>query len=185
MNRFEDNVQAKVRVHEAMDWFEFFDSRLYEIDCRLWTHQKDIATLRGVVHKMRGALPANVGAYLRQDDEQARHVHTSNTLDHGRSHAQRLDFVQSSESNGVVSELTETSTSKMDKTTAHVTEHQRSTASDTSASTDAEAYGVAGCVAHIQQLQSAVLMSPFERAKGSSEKQRVGLRRSPRRHRQT
>jgi hypothetical protein len=189
MDRSEDNVKAKVRIHEAMDSFEFSDSNLYEIDHRLWIYQKDLATLRGAVHKMRSALLVNVGASLRGDSDQTRHAHTDNTLNHGRSHTRRLDFAESSEPNDAVSELMEASTSNSNEITAHVTEHRRCTASDTNTpGAGVGACGVADCVAHIPQLHSAVLIDPAKRAelaKGSSEKQRVELRRSPRRHRQT
>jgi hypothetical protein len=189
MDRSEDNLQAKVRVHEAMGWFESCDSSLYEIDHRLWIYQKDLTTLRGAVHKMRSALLVNVGAYLHGDSDQTRHAHTDLPLDHDRSHAPRLDFAESSESNGAISELMEASTNNFNEITTHVTEHRRSTASEPNApDADVRACGVAGCVAHIQQLQSAVLMGPAKRAglaEGNSEKQRIGLRRSPRRRKQT
>ncbi|CAG5136922.1 uncharacterized protein ALTATR162_LOCUS14 [Alternaria atra] len=189
MDWSEDNTQAGVRVHEATNRLDTVQSRLYDIDYSLWTHQKDLATLRGAVQKIRHSLSVDAGAYLRGDDNQTvqtRHAHTDNTLGHGHSHAQSLDFAGGSESNDLVSELMEASKSNVKEITAHVTENRRSTVSGTNASTDAGACGVAGCVAHIQQLQSAVRKVPTNRAspaKGSSEKQRVGLRRSPRRHR--
>jgi hypothetical protein len=188
MDQSKDNIQAEVR-QDATNWFEYVESRLYDFEYDIWMAQENLLTVRRAVQKIRSALPANGGAYLRGDNDQARRAHTDNTLDHDRAHAQELDLAESSESNGLVSELMEASTSNPNEITTHVPEHRRSTASDTNApDADVGACGVTGCVAHIQQWQSAVLMNSAKRAglaKGGSEKPRIGLRRSPRRHRQT
>jgi hypothetical protein len=183
-----DNMQAKVRVHAVTNWFEFYGSQLYKIEHSLWMKQNNLADLSADVRKMRSELPANVGAYLGGDNNQTHHTHTGTTMDHDHSHGQRIDFSGNSESNGLVSELMEASASDLNEIAAPVAEHRRSTASDTNApDTNLGACGVAGCVAYIQQLQSAVSTGPSKRAglaKGRPGKQRIGLRRSPRLHRQ-
>lgn len=189
MDRSENGIRANGRLHEATNWFEFTDSRLYDIDYYLWVHQKDLSVMRGAVHKMRSALPANAAAYLRGESDRNQHLHADNTLDHENSHVRMLDSAERFEPNDVVSELMEASTDNPDETTAHVTENRRSTVNGMNAvAADVRECKIAGRVAHIQQLQSAVPMGPAERAgsaKESSEKQRVGLRRSLRLQRQT
>jgi len=188
MDQSEDNTQAKVRVHEATDLLGFLDSRLYDIDHRLWMHQKDLLLLRGAVHKMRNTLPASVGACLCGDNDLVRRAHTNCTPEHGRAHTQVPDFAGSSESDGLVSELMAVSNGGPNETTAHLTEYERSTASDTNAAAPGVGeLGVAVCVERTQKLPSTGLVGPAKRAglaKWGSEKQRIGLRRSPRRHRQ-
>jgi hypothetical protein len=189
MDQSEDNTQEKVRLHEATNLLAFLDSRLYDIDYLLWKHQKDLLNVRGAVQKMRNTLPASVGACLCGDNDLVCRAHTNCTPEHGRAHTQVPDFAESSESNGFVSELMAASNGSPNETTARVTEDERSTASDTNAPAPGVGEsGVAGCVARIQQLQSTGLVGSAKRAglaKWGSEKQRIGLRRSPRRHRQT
>ncbi|KAI1522574.1 hypothetical protein PtrCC142_011768, partial [Pyrenophora tritici-repentis] len=118
--------QSEDKIQKAK-WFEFFESGLYEIDRRLWMYQNDLATLREAVHQMRIALPADVGAYLHRSNDQTLHAHTDNTLNCDRSHAQSLVFAESSDTNGVTSELDKASTNNLNEITAHVTEPQHST----------------------------------------------------------
>lgn len=163
----------------------YLSNSLDDIDHYLWKRQQDLATLREAVQQMRQFFSPNVEAHLRGDDNQTvqtRQAHTNNTPGHDCSRARKLDSSGDSEFNGFISELMEASTTSGNEISAHITEDRPSTASYTDASTDAGACGAAGRVAHTQQFQSVVLMGPVEKAKESSEKQRVGLRRSPRQH---
>lgn len=183
MDRPGNGMQTNVHAHEASHWYESCDASLYDIDYCLWIHQKDIARLRGAVHKMRSALPVNAVAYSHGKNDQTHHAHADHALDRQRSQTQRLDFAESSEPNDIVSELMEASSSNLNETTAHVKEHQRSAASDTNATdTDSGACKEVGCIVHLRRLQSAKRAGL---ANGSSEKQRIGLRRSPRWRKQT
>jgi hypothetical protein len=178
MEQTENNMHATVHVHEPTDWLSSYDSWLYNIDYSLWLHQKDIAVLRGNIHGMRSALPANARACLREDDDQRYHAGVGEAIDQ-----------ENSQFNSFLSELTEASASNHDEITAYATERQCSVARDKNApGTDVRASGVEDATANPQQLEDTVHMGLVERrglAKRSLVKQRVGLRRSPRRRRQT
>ncbi|EOA82667.1 uncharacterized protein SETTUDRAFT_34210 [Exserohilum turcica Et28A] len=181
-------MRAKTHDHETTDWFASYDCWLYDIDYSLWLHQKDIAVLRGNIHKMRSALPTNAGDYLRKDDNQTLHAEMDDTLDQDGSQAQALDLAKSPRLNSFLSELTEASNRNIDEITVHTIERERSTASDSNVSdTHVKASGVEGDRASPQKLESAIRMGLAERsglAKKGLLKQRIGHRRSPRRHRQ-
>lgn len=189
MEHFENNTHTEIRVHEATDWFVSYDSWLYNIDYSLWLHQKDIAVLRGNIHTIRSALSTSTGAFLRNTNSQTVHAEMDDTLDRGSSLAETLDFVESSRSHGSLSEPADTSTGNLDEITAHVTERRCSTASRANAAgADTQASGAEDNAACTQGLESTILVTIAERtqpAKKGLVKQRVGLRRSPRRHRQT
>lgn len=178
MEQTETKMHATMHVHEPTDWFVSYDSWLYSIDYSLWLHQKDIAVLRGNIRTMRSALPVNARACSREDNDQTYHAGMDDTIDQ-----------ESSQLNSFLSELTEASTSNRDEITAYAIERQCSIARDENApGTDVRAMGVEGATANPQQFEATIHMSPVKRSglpKRGLVKQRVGLRRSPRRRRQT
>lgn len=189
MSLFENDTHASGRVCEATDWFSYFEAGLYSLDCRLWEHQKYIAAMRGAVNKMRSAIPTDTATHLRGEGTGTHQIRTDNTPACKHSHSQPLDLAKSSEPSNAINELMEASLNDSNEIAAHFTGLRRSTASDTNvAGVDVGVCRVVGCVAHLQQLQSAMLADPEDRvgsADARSEEKRIKLRRSPRRHKQT
>jgi hypothetical protein len=177
-----------MHVHGAATWVEDCESKLYEIDYRLWMHQKDTVDMRRAVQKLRSALPLSGAAYLHEHRSQTRSAYADQAIDGAHSYIQGRGSSESHGPDSAVIELMEGSPSETNETTPRLAQLWQSTACSTNATdTDIKPCEPADRAAHTETEQSERLMDVANRAglaSGSSKTQRVELRRSPRRHKQ-